>query len=122
MNKMEANSPTSLADMLGVGMPFEVNGNTYTVCPIMAAHIDLFMNEKISLKTQMFNLSDDESKANVNKWLGEEIIAIIAGKEIKARYCFDKDGTPMSLEKAMIDGWNVVHFKNFFRKLCDISG
>lgn len=118
------NAPVLLSTMLGSGEDFEAKGNLYTVYPIMVAHIELFRKEEIFMtENQIFNFYDKKTMKAVNKWLGGEVItATILGKEVTARYLVDKNNEPMSLEKAMADGWDVVDFKNYFKKLCDLSG
>jgi hypothetical protein len=64
--------------------------------------------DNLSLGAQIFNLSNKDVKAKIEKWL--------------TGYCFDKNGEAMSLQKAMDDDWNIVDLKNFLKKLCDLSG
>lgn len=108
MSKQEANAPVSLSTMLGAGETFEAKGKTYTVKPITLKHIEEFMADNLSIGSQLFNVASKESKAKVEKWL--------------SGYAVDGKGEPMSLQKAMDDGWDIVDLKNFFRKLCDLSG
>jgi len=108
MSKQEANAPVSLSTMLGAGETFEAKGKTYTVKPITLKHIEEFMADNLSIGSQLFNLTNTETKVKVSKWLGG--------------YCTDEKGELMTLEKAMDDGWDIVDLKNFFRKLCDLSG
>jgi len=120
----DKNTPTSLSTMLGSGVPFEAKGKTYTVIPIMVAHIELLQKSKLLLgENQLFNFIDAPSRKEVNKWLGGEPVSTrIGDKEITAIYCYDENNEPMSLEKAMADGWDVHDFKRYFKTLCDISG
>lgn len=115
---------TSLSTMLGSGVTFEAKGKTYTVLPIMVAHVEEFRKSKIFMsENQIFNFFDDKSKKAMDRWLGgEEVIAKVLGKDISARYLFDENNEPMSLEKTMADGWDVVDYKRYFQKLCDLSG
>lgn len=101
-------TPTPLSVMLGDGGTFMVNDKAYTIKPIILKDIENFMKDNLSLGIQFFNISDKKSRDKVDKWL--------------TRYCFDEDGNSVTLENAMTDDWNVVHLKEFFRKLCDFSG
>lgn len=108
MSKQEANAPVSLSVMRGAGETFEAKDKTYTVKPITLAHIEEFMADNLSIGSQLFNVANKDAKEKVNKWLGG--------------YCLDEKGEAMSLQKAIDDGWDIVDLKNFFRKLCDLSG
>lgn len=101
-------SPTPLSVMLGEGGLLNVNDKSYRVKPIELQDIEKFMNDNLSLGTQLFNITDEKSKEKVDKWL--------------TGYCFDEEGIPVTLEIAMADKWNVVDLKEFFKKLCDFSG
>ena len=103
-----AKSPTPLSVMLGDGGSFDVKGKSYTIKPIALKDIEKFMKDNLSLGVQLFNVSDKKTREKVDRWL--------------TGYCFDEDGNPVSLEKAMADDWDVVDLKEFFRKLCDFSG
>lgn len=118
------NTPTSLEAMLGSGVEFEAKGKQYTMLPIASAHIEMFRKEQLFMgENQIFNLSDEKSKKAMNKWLGgEKVTAKILGKDITVVYLFDENNEPMSLEKTMADGWDVVDYKRYFKKLCDLSG
>lgn len=104
----EAKAPVSLSTMLGSGETFEAKSKTYTVKPITLARIEEFMSDNLSLGSQLFNVSNKDAKSKVDKWLAD--------------YCTDEKGESMSLKKAIEDGWDIVDLKNFFRKLCDLSG
>lgn len=108
MSKTEANAPVDLSVMLGSGETFEAKGNTYTVKPITLEHIEEFMADNLSIGSQLFNVANKDSKEKVDRWL--------------KCYCFDENGEAISLKQAMSDGWDIVDLKNFFRKLCDLSG
>ena len=108
MSKQEANAPVSLSTMLGTGETFEAKAKTYTVKPITLAHIEEFMADNLSIGSQLFNVANKDAREKVDKWL--------------SGYAVDGKGELMSLEKAIADGWDIVDLKNFFRKLCDLSG
>ena len=101
-------SPTPLSVMLGDGGSFDVKGKSYTIKPIALKDIEKFMKDNLSLGVQLFNVSDKKTREKVDIWL--------------TGYCFDEEGNPVSLEKAMDEDWDVVDLKEFFRKLCDFSG
>ena len=101
-------APTPLSVMLGDGGSFEVKEKAYTVRPIELKRIEEFMKDELSIGAQLFNIIDKKSREKVNKWL--------------TGYCFDEEGNPVSLEKAMADGWDVADLREFFKKLCDFSG
>lgn len=120
----ENNSPTSLETMLGSGIEFEAKGKTYTMLPIASAHIPLFRKEQIFMtENQIFNFYEEKSMKSMNRWLGgEEITTKVLGKDVTAVYLFDENNEAMSLEKTMADGWDVIDYKRYFKKLCDLSG
>lgn len=107
MNNKKDNS-VSLSTMLGTGDSFKAKDKTYTVKPISLQHIEEFMADNLSLGSQLFNVTNKNSKSKVDKWLSS--------------YGTDSNGELISLEKAISDGWDIVDLKNFFRKLCDLSG
>jgi len=111
---------TSLSTMLGTGGNFNVKEKKYTVKPIALKDIEEFMTDNLSLGSQLFNITNKESKAKVDRWLGGTKDK--DGNVIKKGYCFDESNNPVSLEKAMSNEWDVVDLKEFFKKLCDFSG
>ena len=122
MSKKEAKTPVSLSTMLGTGDTFEAKGKTYTVKPIAIAHVDEFMTDNLIIgNSQLFNVSNKDARQKIDRWLSEVTVEI-DGEKITRSYCLDKDGKPMSLKKAITDGWDVVDLKNFIKKLCDLSG
>ena len=120
MSKTEANAPASLGTMLGSGDDFQAKDKTYSVKPIALEHIEEFMADNLSIGSQLFNVANKESAKKVDKWMGG--LAAKDGKIERVGYCFDLDGNPVDLQKAMADHWDIVDLKNFFKKLCDLSG
>lgn len=108
MSKKEANTPVDLATMLGTGQTFEAKGKAYTVKPIKLKDIETFMADNLSLGSQLFNVSDEEVRQKIDKWL--------------KGYCFDEKNNPVTLEQAMSDDWDIADLKNFIKRLCDLSG
>lgn len=64
----DKNTPTSLSTMLGSGVPFEAKGKTYTVLPIMVAHIEQFQKSQLFMaEGQIFNfLMQKIDKPSIN--------------------------------------------------------
>jgi len=108
MSKTEAKVPVDLSTMLGDGEKFHAKDKDYTVKPITLKHIEEFMQDNLSIGTQLFNVANKEARTKVDRWL--------------SGYAINSKGEAMSLEKAMDDDWDVVDLKNFFKKLCDLSG
>jgi len=108
MSKTEANAPISLGTMLGTGDNFQAKDKSYKVNPIALEHIEEFMADNLSIGSQLFNVANKDSKEKVDRWI--------------IGYCFNDKGEPMSLSKVMTDHWDIVDLKNFFKKLCDLSG
>jgi len=121
MAKKEATKPVDLPVMVGIGDDFKAKGKSYEVKPLLLAHIPLFMKDNISLDVQIFNMTNEKAKKTIDKWLSE-VTTEVEGKKITAHYCLDENGEPMSLDKVMADGWDLADLRNFFKKLCDISG
>ena len=99
---------TPLSTMLGSGDFIDIQGKQYKVKPIKLKDIDDFMGKNISLGSQLFNLVEPKSKKAIDSWL--------------AKYCYDENSNPISLDIAIEQDWDVVDLKIFIKKLCDISG
>ncbi len=124
MGKMEANSslekePVSLDTMLGSGNDFIAKGKNYRVDPIALEHVSEFMKDNLSIGSQLFNVVNENAKEKVDKWMSG---IVKDGAIVRPGYCYDEDGNPVNLEKAMKDHWDIIDLKNFFKKLCDLSG
>lgn len=106
----EAKKPVDLSTMLGIlgGNDFMVSDKKYVVKPMSLVEVEEFMNDNLSLGTQLFAVANKEQRDKLDKWL--------------IRHCFDKTGEPMTLEKATNDDWTIVDLKEFIKKLCDLSG
>lgn len=107
MSKPEA-TPIDLSTMLGDGEELKVNNKIYITKPISLKDIDKFMNDNLSLGSQIFSMANVDAKLKIDKWL--------------SNYCFDENNESVTLQKAMDLDWNIVDLKNFFKKLCDLSG
>lgn len=105
MAKKEA---TPLSVMLGSGEDFFVGGKKYTVKPLKLKHVDEFMKDNLSLGMQLVNITNEEAKSKLDKWLSRQVV--------------DEKGSPMSLEKAMEDDWDLGDLKRCIQRLLDISG
>ncbi len=114
-------SPTPLSTMLGDGDSFIIrNGKSYTVNPMNLADVNEFMKANMSVGSQLYNVANEQEMKKIDRWLGGTKDK--EGNIIKHGYCFDEEDTPVTLEKAMEDGWNLADLKNFIKRLCDISG
>lgn len=113
------NKPTPLSVMLGKD-DFEAQGKTYTVKPIALKDSEEYMKSHINMGAQVLSFTSKKEIDKIDRWLGGTKDK--DGNIVKQGYCFDSDGNPVSLEKAMDDGWDVVDLKRFFEKLCDFSG
>ena len=105
MAKKEA---TPLSTMLGSGEDFFVGEKRYTVKPLKLKHIDEFINDNLSLGWQLVNITDQNARDKLDKWLSRQVV--------------DEKGNPMSLEKAMEDDWDLADLKRCIQRLLDISG
>ena len=122
MSKTEVKDPVSLSVMSGGRHEFVINDNKkYFIRPMSAAHVEEFFKDNPSVGSQFFNLGNEESRKILDKWLGEVSVEIDDVMVI-TKYCLNEAGEVMSLKKAMKDGWDIIDFKNYIRKLCDISG
>ncbi len=105
MAKKEA---TPLSTMLGSGEDFLVGEKRYTVKPLKLKHIDEFVKDNLSVGLQFVNLTNDEAREKLNKWLSRQVV--------------DENGSPLSLDRAMEEDWDLVDLKNCIQRLLDISG
>lgn len=105
---MSNKETTSLSTMLASGDFIEIKGKQYKVKPIVLRDVEAFIGSNTNLGPQLFNLIDKKSKENIDNWL--------------SKYCYDENDSPISLEIAINDDWDVVDLKTFIKKLCDISG
>ncbi len=108
MAKETKTSPTPLSVMLGSGDFLIVKDKKYKVKPIALKDIEEFMNDNLSIGSQLFNITNPERRKKVDRWL--------------TGYCLDEKDNPINLETAMNEGWDIVDLKEFMKKLCDISG
>ncbi|WP_024834154.1 hypothetical protein [Ruminiclostridium josui] len=108
MSDITEKTPVPFSVMNGDGESFAVGEKTYTVKPMLVGDALKFAADGVSLGSQIFNLGDKKSKEKLEKYLSQ--------------YCVDESGEPMTIDKIIVDNWNVVHLKLFIRKLVDISG
>lgn len=108
MANKETKKPVPFSVMSGEGDSFIVGEKNYTVKPMLVGDALKFLNEGLSIGTQIFNLAEPKAKAKLNEYL--------------SRYCTNEKDEPMSIDKVIEDNWDVIHLKNFMKKLCDISG
>lgn len=105
MAKKEA---TPLSVMLGSSESFIVGEKRYTVKPLKLKHVDEFVKDNLSLGLQLVNITNEEAKGKLDKWLSRQVV--------------DEKGNPISLEKAMEDEWDLGDLKRCIQRLLDISG
>lgn len=100
--------PIPFSVMSGEGDSFIVGEKVYTVKPMLVGDALKFLDDKISIDLQIFNLTNAKTKAKLSEYL--------------SAYCANEAGEAMNIDKIIEDGWTVVDLKMFMRKLCDISG
>lgn len=108
MSNKEAKAPVPFSVMNGDGETLDVGKNSYTVKPMLVGDALKFADEGLSIGSQIFNLVSLEMRQKLDGYL--------------SKYCFDKKNEPMSIDRIVKEEWDVVHLKNFIRKLVDISG
>lgn len=97
----------SLGTMVGSGESFEAGGKTYTVKPLALKYVDEFINDGLSLGTQLYNLANPETRQKLEKWI--------------PRLVFDGDKA-LSLNDLMENDWTIADLRNLMLKACDLSG
>jgi len=105
---MSEKKTASLSTMLGKGEFAIIKDKKYKIKPIALKDVEEFMNDNLSLGSQLFSISDAEKRKQINRWL--------------TGYCYDEENNAISLEIAMNNDWDIVDLKEFVKKLCDISG
>ncbi|OPX46395.1 hypothetical protein CLHUN_02110 [Ruminiclostridium hungatei] len=108
MSKIDGKTPIPFSVMSGDGESFGVGEKSYTVKPMLVGDALKFAEDGLFIDVQLFNLGNKKAKAKLDEYL--------------SRYCTDENNEPMSIEKITADNWNVVHLKQFVKKLVDISG
>ena len=99
---------TPLSAILGLGQEFEAAGKKYTVKPLKLKDVEQFVNDNISIGSQLFNVLNEDARKTLDKWLSKQV--------------FDEKQDAISLEKAMQDEWDLADLKRCVQKLLDISG
>jgi hypothetical protein len=105
MSKKEA---VPLSVMTGSGSSFSAAGKKYTITPLKLKDVPDFVNDQLSITSQLFNIVNPEAREKLAKWLPKCV--------------FDANGEPVTLEKAMDDGWDLSDLRKAVEKLCDLSG
>ena len=110
-NKNEQ-SPVSLATMLNAGdMFFPSNGKGYRITALDLHEVQELIDDGISIRTQLPNVTNPELKGKLDKWL-------------KRKFRNDK-GDPVNLEDLMDkekDNWNLIDLRKAIEKMVDLSG
>jgi len=104
---MEKSTNVPLSVMVGQGNLFLAQGKEYQVIPLKLKSVDEFLADQISIGSQIFNLSDKESKDKVEKWIP---------RVIKHN---DKEVT---LQDLMDHDWDLSDLKRLWKDVLDISG
>lgn len=99
---------TPLSLMLGGGEDFLVGEKRYTVKPLKLKHVDEFVKDNLNLGLQLVNLTNEAAKEKLDKWLSRQVV--------------DQKGTPLSLERAIEEDWDLGDLKKCIQRLLDISG
>lgn len=108
MGNVTEKTPVPFSVMSGDGESFVVGEKNYTVKPMLVGDALKFAEDGLFIDVQLFNLGNKKAKAKLEEYL--------------SRYCVDENNDPMSIEKITTDNWNVVHLKQFVKRLVDISG
>lgn len=108
MSKIDEKTPVPFSVMSGEGESFVVGEKSYTVKPMLVGDALKFAEDGLFIDVQLFNLGNKKAKAKLDEYL--------------SRYCIDENNESMSIEKITTDNWNLVHLKQFVKKLVDISG
>lgn len=101
-------TPIPFSVMSGEGDSFIVGEKTYTVNPMLVGDALKFADDNLSVGSQIFNIAEKNSRKKIDGYL--------------SKYCTNEKGDAMSLDAVVADEWDVVHLKNFVKKLVDISG
>jgi len=100
-------APVSLATMVGQGDIFEAANKRYTVKPLKLKHVPEFLEDNISIGSQLFNLANEEARMKLEKWIP---LIIFDG------------GESLTLQRLIDDDWDLNDLKALLRKTLDISG
>ena len=108
MSSKEARTPVPFSVMTGEPELFIAQNKKYHIKPMKIGDALKFIDDKVIIEAQIFNLAAKENREKINYYL--------------SKYCTNEKGEPMSLESAITDDWDIVDLKKFVHKLCDISG
>lgn len=76
--------------------------------PLKLRHVDEFVKDNLSLGLQLVNITNEEARDKLDKWLSRQVA--------------DETGGPMSLEKVIGEDWDLSDLKRCIQRLLDISG
>lgn len=108
MATKKTKDPVPFSVMSGEGDSLIVGEKAYTVKPMLVGDALKFLEEGLSIGSQIFNLADPKAKAKLEGYISS--------------YCTNEAGEAMDISKISEAGWSIVDLKNFMKKLCDISG
>lgn len=96
-----------LGTMTGAGKRITVNGKEYTVKSLRLKDIPAFVEDMLSLDSQLFNFINEDSRKSLDKWLQACVV--------------DENGKPLSLKKATEDDWRLEDLRSTVRYIADLS-
>lgn len=105
--KGEKLTPIPLSTMIGQGNSFVAQGNEYTIRPLKLKDVPMFLQDGISIGSQIFNLSTPEAREISDKWIQKTLT---------------KGDEPTSLNILENDDWDTSDLKRFWRELLELSG
>lgn len=107
-SKEATRTPVPFSVMAGEPELFIAQNKKYYVKPMKISDALKFIDDKVIIETQIFNLAVKKNREKMDEYL--------------SKYCTNDKGEPMSLKAIEADDWDVVDLKRFIHKLCDISG
>ena len=96
-----------LSTMLGRGDFFLAQDKKYKIEVMKLRDIEEFLADRISVGPQLFNFTNAEARANLEKWIPRVLTL---------------DGEPMTLANLMDAGWDLNDLKRMWKEVLEISG
>jgi len=98
---------TPLSVMTGSGTSFSAKGKTYKVRPMTLKEAVEFGKANLSVHVQLLNMVNEEAKKELDKFL---------------KACITDGDKPVSLKKAMEDGWDLADLQTAVELICKLGG
>lgn len=108
MSNKEAKTPVPFSVMAGEGESFVVGEKTYTIKPMLVGDALKFIDDNLSVGTQIYNLALKKSRNLLDGYL--------------KKYCIDEKGQPMTIERIIQDEWTLADLKRCVQQLTELSG